>query len=65
MTKSIVGCLFDNLPPYALDPPIEAVVFGWGVSEDGQLVGSLTECWQHVLSPSRPARRRSFHPYLT
>ena len=35
---SSVGSLCRALPPYVQRPPIEAVVFGWGVSEDGQLV---------------------------
>lgn len=37
--KSAGGDLCQGLPPYVYDPPVEAVVFGWGVSEDGQLVG--------------------------
>ena len=36
-----VGSLCDGLPTYVYDPPIEAVVFGWGVNEDGQLVSAL------------------------
>jgi hypothetical protein len=35
---SSVGSLCRALPPYVQRPPIEAVVFGWGVNEDGQLV---------------------------
>ncbi|GFR50047.1 hypothetical protein Agub_g12098 [Astrephomene gubernaculifera] len=31
------GSLCAGLPRYVRHPPIEAVVFGWGVSEDGQL----------------------------
>ncbi|EFJ39861.1 hypothetical protein VOLCADRAFT_108456 [Volvox carteri f. nagariensis] len=31
------GSLCASLPYYVRRPPIEAVVFGWGVSEDGQL----------------------------
>lgn len=33
-----MGCLCDNLPDFVKEPPVEAVVFGWGVAEDGQLV---------------------------
>lgn len=32
-----VGSLLQGLPQYVFDPPIEAVVFGFGVTEDGQL----------------------------
>ena len=32
-----MGSLCDNLPAYVYDPPIETVVFAWGVNEDGQL----------------------------
>eukprot|EP00798_Chlamydomonas_sp_ICE-L_P002659 gene2659-17125_t len=32
-----VGSLCRNLPRYVRNPPIEAVVFAWGVNEDGQL----------------------------
>ena len=35
--SSQVGSLCDNLPAYVYDPPIETVVFAWGVNEDGQL----------------------------
>lgn len=35
---SSVGYLCRALPQYVQRPPIEAVVFGWGVNEDGQLV---------------------------
>mmetsp|Transcript_2765 Transcript_2765/g.7800 ORF Transcript_2765/g.7800 Transcript_2765/m.7800 type:complete len:497 (+) Transcript_2765:160-1650(+) len=35
--ESFVGCLADRAPAYARHPPIEAVVFGWGVNEDCQL----------------------------
>ena len=38
---SSVGSLCRQLPPYVQQPPIEAVVFGWGVNEDGQLVRLL------------------------
>lgn len=31
------GSLCATVPRFARHPPIEAVVFGWGVSEDGQL----------------------------
>ncbi|CAL5222769.1 g5181 [Coccomyxa viridis] len=34
---SSVGYLCRALPQYVQRPPIEAVVFGWGVNEDGQL----------------------------
>ncbi|CAL8461917.1 g1448 [Coccomyxa elongata] len=35
--SSSVGFLCRSLPLYVQEPPIEAVVFGWGVNEDGQL----------------------------
>jgi hypothetical protein len=35
---SDVGGLTKDMPNYVRNPPIEAVVFGWGVAEDGQLV---------------------------
>lgn len=38
---SDVGRLQKDVPSYVREPPIEAVVFGWGVAEDGQLVRSL------------------------
>lgn len=31
------GSLVADLPAYCTSPPIEVVVFGWGVTEDGQL----------------------------
>mmetsp|Transcript_13602 Transcript_13602/g.29116 ORF Transcript_13602/g.29116 Transcript_13602/m.29116 type:complete len:631 (-) Transcript_13602:438-2330(-) len=34
---SPVGYLCNQLPRYVREPPIEAVVFAWGVNEDGQL----------------------------
>ncbi|PSC75605.1 ultraviolet-B receptor UVR8-like [Micractinium conductrix] len=37
VASSHVGSLCDGLPAYVYDPPIEAVVFAWGVNEDGQL----------------------------
>eukprot|EP00884_Botryococcus_braunii_P004691 jgi/Botrbrau1/14222/Bobra.0254s0011.1 len=45
---SDVGRLAKDVPSYVREPPIEAVVFGWGVAEDGQL-GLDTE--QNVHSP--------------
>ena len=38
---SSVGSLCFDLPNFVTNPPIEAVVFGWGVAEDGQLVLDL------------------------
>ena len=38
---SSVGSLCFDLPNFVTHPPIEAVVFGWGVAEDGQLVLDL------------------------
>jgi len=40
--SSSVGSLYAELPSFVTAPPIEAVVFGWGVAEDGQLA-SLPE----------------------
>ena len=37
-----MGALYEDTPHYVSAPPIEAVTFGWGVNEDGQLV------WQCV-----------------
>jgi hypothetical protein len=37
MPGSPVGCLCWNLPAWVSNPPIEAVVFAWGASEDHQL----------------------------
>lgn len=34
---STAGALLAELPSYCTNPPIEVVVFGWGVTEDGQL----------------------------
>jgi hypothetical protein len=34
---SPVGYLCRDVPPWAASPPIEAVVFAWGASEDHQL----------------------------
>ena len=39
--SSSVGYLCRSLPFYVQKPPIEAVVFGWGVNEDGQLVSTF------------------------
>ena len=39
---SSVGYLCRQLPPYVQQPPIEAVIFGWGVNEDGQLVRAFS-----------------------
>ena len=36
--SSSVGSHCTDLPSFVTAPPIEAVVFGWGVAEDGQLV---------------------------
>lgn len=41
--SSSVGFLCRSLPHYVQKPPIEAVVFGWGVNEDGQLVGRIID----------------------
>ena len=38
---STVGNLCADLPEWVVRPPIEAVCFAWGVSEDGQLVRRL------------------------
>lgn len=46
--SSSVGSLCADLPSFVTAPPIEAVVFGWGVAEDGQL-GLDTDA--NVLSP--------------
>ncbi len=42
---SSVGYLCRSLPHYVQKPPIEAVVFGWGVNEDGQLVRMICPAW--------------------
>lgn len=47
--SSSVGFLCRSLPLYVQEPPIEAVVFGWGVNEDGQLVcGPVTVIAIHL-----------------
>ncbi len=46
--ESPVGVLCANSPSYVLNPPIEAVVFAWGASEDHQL-GLDTE--EDIKSP--------------
>ncbi len=38
-----MGYLCRSLPYYVQKPPIEAVVFGWGVNEDGQLVSVIVQ----------------------
>lgn len=38
-----MGYLCRSLPYYVQKPPIEAVVFGWGVNEDGQLVSLIVQ----------------------
>jgi hypothetical protein len=43
-----VGALCRKLPQYVKTPPVEAVVFAWGVNEDGQL-GIDSE--QNVATP--------------
>ena len=45
----VVGSLQEGLPTYVSDPPIEAVCFAYGVSEDGQLVRHLSH--YHPISP--------------
>lgn len=37
LPDSPAGYLCLNVPPWVASPPIEAVVFGWGASEDHQL----------------------------
>ena len=44
--SSSVGYLCRSLPHYVQRPPIEAVVFGWGVNEDGQLVRMSCAAWK-------------------
>eukprot|EP00890_Picochlorum_soloecismus_P003284 jgi/Picsp_1/3957/NSC_01469-R1_ran gtpase binding len=44
-----VGVIVRGLPSFVYDPPVETVVFGWGVNEDGQL--GLLETQQDVLAP--------------
>lgn len=46
--ESPVGHLCKNLPVYVRKPPIEAVVFAWGVNEDGQLG---LDCQNNVTTP--------------
>ena len=55
--SSSVGFLCRSLPQYVQKPPIEAVVFGWGVNEDGQLVwiprfssSTFLTCCRHGMS---------------
>jgi hypothetical protein len=46
---SDVGRLAKDVPSYVREPPIEAVVFGWGVAEDGQLVS----VWSTSITKSK------------
>lgn len=65
--SSSVGFLCRSLPLYVQEPPIEAVVFGWGVNEDGQLVpGPLTvmHCNLTCNVHSRYRKRRSMQDTL-
>ena len=48
---SSVGYLCRSLPQYVQRPPIEAVVFGWGVNEDGQLVCPYRQIEMPVTLP--------------
>ena len=57
-TGSRIGSLCDHLPPYVFKPPIEAVVFAWGASEDYQL-GLNTENDVHVPTVSDAAQAYS------
>jgi hypothetical protein len=42
---SPVGALCRALPSFARTPPVEAVVFAWGASEDHQLgLDALSDC---------------------
>ena len=50
---STVGNLCADLPEWVVHPPIEAVCFAWGVSEDGQLVRRL-ETESQSVSVLRP-----------
>ena len=49
--RSFVGYLYEDVPHYVTTPPIEAVTFGWGVNEDGQLVGLVPAscCYRHPV----------------
>lgn len=60
---SSVGSLCRALPPYVQRPPIEAVVFGWGVNEDGQLVcaGTSTISFHPCMCLLRPCMQRLLH----
>ena len=50
--SSHVGSLCDGLPEYFYSPPIEAVVFAWGVNEDGQLgLDRAPAAADNVLAP--------------
>jgi len=43
---SFSSVITQGLPAFVYDPPIETVVFGWGVNEDGQLVRPKSDCSQ-------------------
>lgn len=55
---SSAGSLCKRTPQYAREPPVEAVVFGWGVCEDGQLGFETTEnvCTPKVRVPGGAER---------
>ena len=42
LTKALESREYLWAAGYVQQPPIEAVVFGWGVAEDGQLVSGTT-----------------------
>ena len=58
----VVGSLQEGLPTYVSDPPIEAVCFAYGVSEDGQLVRHLSH--YHPISSADVAITSLSHYYL-
>lgn len=48
-SQSPVGYLHTLLPAHVRDPPIETVLFAWGINEDGQL--GIESAQQHVSMP--------------
>jgi hypothetical protein len=54
--------LESRIPDYAKYPPIAAVVFAWGVNEDGQLVSAVNVTLLH--SPRPTVSTPKLHPPL-
>lgn len=56
-----MGVLCERLPLWATDPPIEAVVFAWGASEDHQACACAHACVFRRTAP--PAHTACVSPW--